>query len=352
MLEIRRISKSFGETPALCAVSFSVAEGEIIAVLGPSGCGKSTLLGVIAGLLVPESGEVRWAGATLTSVPPHRRNFGLMFQDYALFPHRDVFGNVAFGLRQQRKPPAAVRARVAAILEQVGLAGFARRDVNTLSGGEQQRVALARALAPQPRLLMLDEPLGALDRALREQLLPELRRILGALGQTAIYVTHDQEEAFAIADRIIVMRTGEIQQIGTPTEIYARPASAYVARFMGLTNVLVATPERAGGRLGVRLPAAGWQPLANGGRQPPAGHAPINVLLRPTGARISAQGELRGIVTAVSFRGALIHLHLQPEQGPPLLFELPTPEELPRVGAQIRLALPSDAVIWLPETET
>jgi len=352
MLEIQCISKSFGETPALRGVSFSVANGEIIAVLGPSGCGKSTLLGVIAGLLESEGGEVRWDDAALTAVPPHRRNFGYMFQDYALFPHRDVFGNVAFGLQQQRQAPAAVQARVTAILAQVGLADFARRDVNTLSGGEQQRVALARALAPQPRLLMLDEPLGALDRGLREHLLPELRQILQALGQTAIYVTHDQEEAFAIADRIIVMRAGEIQQIGAPTEIYARPSSAYVARFLGLTNILIGTPEVAAEQHGVRLLAAGWQPLANGTRQPPAGHAPISVLLRPTGATITAQGNLHGTVTAVSFRGALIRLHLQPEQGPQLHFELPTPEELPRVGAQIRLALPPDAVIWLPEGET
>ena len=349
MLEIRSLSKSFSETPALREVSFTVANGEIIAVLGPSGCGKSTLLSVIAGLLTPESGEVHWDSAPLTALPPHRRNFGLMFQDYALFPHRDVFGNVAFGLQQQRQPPAIVRSRVTAILEQVRLANFGRRDVNTLSGGEQQRVALARALAPQPRLLMLDEPLGALDRALREQLLHELPQILRALGQTAIYVTHDQEEAFAIADRVIIMRTGEIQQIGTPAEIYARPASAYVARFLGLTNILVAMPEKAGGQLGVRLPAVGWQALANGRRQPPDGHAPISVLLRPTGAKISAHGNLRGTVTGISFRGALIRLQLQPERGPPLRFELPTPAELPPVGTQIRLELSPDAVIWLPE---
>ncbi len=349
MLEIRCVSKSFGETQALREVSFSVANGEILAVLGPSGCGKSTLLAVIAGLLELESGEVHWDGAPLTALPPHVRNFGLMFQDYALFPHRDVFGNVAFGLQQQLLPRAAVRARVSATLEQVGLEDFAQRDVNTLSGGEQQRVALARALAPRPRLLMLDEPLGALDRTLREQLLRELRHLLRAIEQTAIYVTHDQEEAFAIADSVIVMRTGEIQQIGPPADIYARPASAYVARFLGLTNILVATPERAGGRPGVQLPAVGWHPLANGSQQPQDEHTPISVLLRPTGARISAKGNLHGTVISVSFRGALIRLQLQPEQGPPLRFELPTPTELPVVGTHIRLKLPPDAVIWLPE---
>ena len=349
MLEIIRVSKSFDETPALREVSFSVAKGEIIAVLGPSGCGKSTLLNVIAGLLLPETGEVCWDDVPLTDLPTHQRNFGLMFQDYALFPHRDVFGNVAFGLQQQLLPPAVVRARVTAIMEQVGLADFGRRDVNTLSGGEQQRVALARALAPQPRLLMLDEPLSALDRALREELLRELRQILRVLEQTAIYVTHDQEEAYAVADRVIIMRTGEIQQIGAPDEIYAQPASAYVARFLGLTNILIAMPERSDGQLGVWLPAAGWQPLANGRQQPPDDYAPISVLLRPTGAQISEHGTLRGTVTGISFRGALIRLQLQPEQGPPLRFELPTPAEMPRVGTQLRLELPPDAVIWLPE---
>jgi ABC-type Fe3+/spermidine/putrescine transport system ATPase subunit len=350
MLEIQCVSKSFGETQALREVSFSVANGDLLAVLGPSGCGKSTLLAIIAGLLPLESGEVYWDGVPLTAVPPHVRNFGLMFQDYALFPHRDVFGNVAFGLQQQLLPRAAVRARVTATLEQVGLEDFAQRDVNTLSGGEQQRVALARALAPGPRLLMLDEPLGALDRTLREQMLRELLHLLRTTEQTAIYVTHDQEEAFAIADRVIIMRTGEIQQIGPPADIYARPASEYVARFLGLTNILIATPEKAGGQPGVQLPALGWHPLANASQQPQDEHTPISVLLRPTGARMSAQGNLHGTVISVSFRGALIRLQLQPERGPPLSFELPTPPEMPRVGTQLSLELPPDAIISLAKS--
>src|SRR5574341_1906331 len=207
MLELLSITKSFGSTRALDNVSLTVSAGEIVSLLGPSGCGKSTLLAIAAGLETPDEGEVRWAKENLAGVPAHRRRFGLMFQDYALFPHRDVFDNVAFGLRMQNSPGGEIARKVREALALVNLAGFERRDVNTLSGGEAQRVALARALAPRPRLLMLDEPLGALDRALREQLTGELRSLLREFGQTAIYVTHDQQEAFGIADTILVMQS-------------------------------------------------------------------------------------------------------------------------------------------------
>ena len=349
MLEIQCVSKSFDKTAALSEVSFSVAKEEIVAILGTSGCGKSTLLNIIAGLMTAEDGTVCFDGKPITDIPPHQRNFGLMIQDYALFPHRDVFGNVAFGLQQQSLPLTTIQQKVTTILKKVGLTNYSHRDVNTLSGGEQQRVALARALAPQPRLLMLDEPLGSLDRPLREHLLSELSQILRALHQTAIYVTHDQEEAFTIADRIIIMRSGKIKQVGTPNEIYTHPASEYVARFLGMTNIISATPERQNGEIGVQLPAAGWHPLTNFHKQPSGGHAPVSVLLRPTGAIISPQGNLLGKVTGVSFRGSSIRLQLQPTQSPPLIFELPTPDELPQVGTQIRLKLPPDAVTWLPK---
>ena len=350
MLEVIDISKSFSQTRVLHNVSFSVDVGEIFAVLGPSGCGKSTLLGVISGLITQDAGQICWQGISMASILPHRRGFGLMFQNYALFPHRDVFGNVAFGLEMQRLSQSEVRSRVTSSLDRVGLTGFEKRDVNTLSGGEGQRVALARALAPQPRLLMLDEPLGALDRTLQEQLLLELQNILRILHQTAIYVTHDQEEAFAIADRIIVMRAGLVEQIGTPQQIYARPASEFVARFLGMTNILEGSLEKNDGRLGVRF-SFGWYPLApvpsevpHSGRQ--------TFLLRPTGAQLCKRGTLFGTVTGISFRGALYRLQLQLDCGPRLSFDLPTHRGTPNEGSQVQLSLAPEAFLWLPKGET
>ena len=202
-------------------------------MLGPSGSGKSSLLRAVAGLEPDATGRVSWDGTDLTRVPPHRRGFGLMFQDHALFPHRDVEGNVAFGLRMQRLPRAEIEARTGAALALVGLTGFGHRRITELSGGEQQRVALARALAAAPRLLMLDEPLGALDRALRERLVTELRALFVRLGLTSLFVTHDHDEAFALADRLVVMHEGRIEQVGSPVEVWQRPANAFVARFLG-----------------------------------------------------------------------------------------------------------------------
>jgi len=238
MLELIDIFKTYENQPLLSGVSFSVKAGETLCLLGASGSGKSTLLRIIAGLEEPESGQVLWDGADLASVPTHQRKFGLVFQDYALFPHLTVRENVAFGLKMQNLPQDEIRLRVTASLEQVNMGGLANRSVTDLSGGEQQRVALARALVPRPRLLMFDEPLGALDRALRDHLLGELRGILHASGVPAIYVTHDQEEAFAIADRFVLLHDGQIVQEGTPAEVFAHPASGWVASFLGLGNVI------------------------------------------------------------------------------------------------------------------
>jgi len=233
VLTVEGVAVTFGEHTALDGVDLAVPDGALVAVLGPSGSGKSTLLRAIAGLEPLTRGRVAWDGDDLAGVPPHKRRFGLMFQDYALFPHKDVAGNVAFGLRMQGRRPEEVRARVTEVLALVDLTGFEHRSVTTLSGGEQQRVALARALAPEPRLLMLDEPLGALDRTLRERLTTDLEELLHGIGMTSIYVTHDHAEAREIGDQLVVMRAGKIEQMGSPDDVVAHPANEFVASFVG-----------------------------------------------------------------------------------------------------------------------
>jgi len=238
MLEVHHIFKTYEGKPLLNDISFRVDTGETICLLGASGSGKSTLLRIIAGLEESDAGFISLNGTDLTSTPPHLRDFGLVFQDYALFPHLNVNDNVAFGLKMRRMGQDEIRQRVANSLEMVNLTGFEKRQVMDLSGGEQQRVALARALATRPRLLMFDEPLGALDRALREDLLGELRSILHHTQIPAIYVTHDQEEAFTLADRVLILHDGTILREGTPADVWANPESAFVAKFLGLGNVM------------------------------------------------------------------------------------------------------------------
>jgi len=238
MLDVHHIFKTYEGKLLLNDISFNVASDETVCLLGASGSGKSTLLRIIAGLEDPDSGFISFNGQDLTSTPPHLRDFGLVFQDYALFPHLDVNENVAFGLTHsvRRLPREEISQRVASSLEMVNLAELGDRRVTDLSGGEQQRVALARALATRPRLLMFDEPLGALDRTLRESLLNELRSILSQTKIPAIYVTHDQEEAFTIADRVLILHEGKIIRQGTPAEVWANPEFAFVATFLGLGN--------------------------------------------------------------------------------------------------------------------
>ena len=238
LLEVSNVTKQYGDGFAVKRVSLTAERGDIVCLLGPSGCGKTTLLRLIAGLESPDEGTITFDGRELNRVPPRNRGFGLMFQDLALFPHMDVSGNVSFGLRMQNRPKDHVSARVNALLRLVGLDDFRQRKVHELSGGERQRVALVRSLAAEPQLLMLDEPLGALDRALRESLQAQVRGILKALGQTAIYVTHDRDEAFAMADSMVIMEQGEVVQAGTPEELYTAPQSELVARSMGIRNVV------------------------------------------------------------------------------------------------------------------
>jgi thiamine transport system ATP-binding protein len=237
-LSVAGLHVSYDENVALAGIDLSVAGHEIISVLGPSGCGKSTLLRAVAGLLIPDSGAIRWNGQDVTTIAPHARGFGLMFQDHALFPHRSVGENIEFGLRMQHQPPDQRRRRIAEMLDLVGLAAMGDRSIGTLSGGEAQRVALARSLAPAPQLLMLDEPFGSLDRGLRERLTTEVGELLRRVGVTAIHVTHDQDEAFAIADRVVVMQRGQIERIDTPLAIWRDPRTEFVARFLGHDNIV------------------------------------------------------------------------------------------------------------------
>lgn len=240
LLEATGLTLRYDDALVLDDLSFQVDEGEVIALLGPSGCGKTSILRVLAGLEAAEAGQVRFDGALIDHVASHKRGFGFMFQEFALFPHLNVEQNLEFGLRMSGGAKHSRRERVAELLELVGLAGYNERQVHQLSGGERQRVALARSLAPSPKLLMLDEPMGALDRGLRDALLLELREILTSLGQTSIYVTHDQDEAFSLADRVLIMEAGHIRQSGTPESIFAQPADAFVARFIGLGNLIEA----------------------------------------------------------------------------------------------------------------
>src|SRR5215510_12607030 len=239
-LSLRNLSRTFGSTHAVAGVSLDVNQGEFFGLLGPSGCGKTTTLRMIAGLEKPDSGSIEFQGADITNLPPERRGFGMVFQNYALFPHLNVFENVAFGLRARHKSKAEMEERVTSALELVQLPGYGKRAVDELSGGQQQRVAIARAIAIQPALLLFDEPLSNLDVSLREETRSELRELVTRLGLTAVYVTHDQEEAYALCDRISVMVGGRLMQTGEPRELYDHPSDIAVARFLGRNNLIKA----------------------------------------------------------------------------------------------------------------
>ena len=299
-LRVDGLSVAFDGVAVLDGVDLEVAEGEVLVLLGPSGCGKSTLLRAIAGLERPSAGRIFWGDRDLTDVATHERGFGLMFQDHALFPHRDVAGNVEFGLKVAGMPADQRAHRVARALEMVGLEGFGGRRVDTLSGGEAQRVALARSVAAGPRLLMLDEPFGSLDRVLRERLTEDLGVLLRRLGQAVVHVTHDHDEAFALADRIAVLGNGRIDRIGGPAEVWADPGTVHSARCLGHENLVV-------------LDGSGCCPLGR------LGDGPGTVLVRgdrllvgapadgePATAPVSAGrtvGPVSGLVVGTSIRG-------------------------------------------------
>jgi ABC-type Fe3+/spermidine/putrescine transport system ATPase subunit len=366
MLEIRHVSKSFGATPVLHSVSFQAARGEIVCLLGPSGCGKTTLLRIVAGLERADAGQVLFAGRDLIQTPVHQRGFGFMFQEYALFPHRNVTDNVAFGLRMAGLDKAAIQRRVAEMLDLVGLTGYEARRVYELSGGQQQRVALARSLAPRPALLLLDEPLGSLDRTLREELMGELRRILqqapagsnGSSGVTSIYVTHDQQEAFAIADRVVVMNAGRIEQVGPPLAVYRQPASPFVARFLGMHNLLPGQVAAVSPDLLVATPLGNLRC----GRWPAsvASGDSVVVLVRPDAASLAlstareAENLVHGQLRGVSFRGSQVKVTLGYAAGARLIFELPglAADDLPQPGQPLCLTLDPDGLSLLATDKT
>ncbi|MEJ2448270.1 MAG: ABC transporter ATP-binding protein [Anaerolineales bacterium] len=342
-LEIRKITKIYQEEPVLREISFQQNQGEILALLGPSGSGKSTLLEIIAGLVEPDSGDCLWDGESLAGVPPHLREFGLMFQEYVLFPHKNVQENIAFGLKMAGKALPETKTRVKEVLKLVGLAGFEERDVSTLSGGEQQRVALARSLAPEPRLVMLDEPLGALDRTIRERLVGDLKNILNSASQTALYVTHDQEEAFSIADRVVIIGEGTAVQIGTPQEIYYQPGSPYVARFLGMDNFLEGEARQNPSGCLLKTKLGEWQVSRTY-------RGKGLILLRPDQIKIQQDStnqaaSLRGTVRTSTFSGSALQIDLD-VAGTLIHFSLPDPGlNVPQPDEVLSVSFKPDAAL-------
>jgi putative spermidine/putrescine transport system ATP-binding protein len=348
-LELTNVQKRFGDVAAVEDFNLAAERGEFVSFLGPSGCGKTTTLRMIAGFEQPTSGSIVVDGKEITRRPPNRRNVGMVFQSYALFPNMTVANNIGFGLKVRKRPGAAIRKRVDELLELIGLPGRGDRYPWQLSGGQQQRVALARALAIEPQVLLLDEPLSALDAKIRVALRKEIRSIQRQLGITTVYVTHDQEEALSLSDRVVVMSEGRIEQIGTPAEIYNFPATPFVASFVGTLNLLPAQVLDAGtGRLslyGQEIRSA--QPLT-GGRM----NGAVSVALRPESMELGEAGganRLRGPLEDVSFLGSIVRMRVGLGDG--ASFSLDTFNDpnltLPAIGEVVTVSFPREATLVL-----
>ncbi len=336
-LLVEDVAKHFGEVAALDHVSLRVAQGELLTILGPSGSGKTTLLKVIAGFETPDSGRVTVGGVEITSLPPATRDIGMVFQHYALFPHLTVKDNVAFPLEMRKTPRAETDRRVSEALAMVELAGYEGRLPRQLSGGQQQRVALARAIVFKPRLLLLDEPFGALDRKLRETMQLEVRRLQRRLGLTTIFITHDQEEALVLSDRVAVMNRGTIQQAATTTEIYERPANDFVADFVGESNIFHG-----------RVTAPGQVTLDNGTVLHVASDRPVGskvgVLMRPERFAPAGANRFEGEIVEAVYLGTSFKLRLACGEGFELLVRLPARGVPPVAGTRLAVGIDADAI--------
>jgi ABC-type Fe3+/spermidine/putrescine transport system ATPase subunit len=346
---LRALSKIYGPTQVVRNVDLDVAPGEMLALLGPSGCGKTTTLRMIAGLVEPSGGDVLIGGRSVLRVPAHKRDLGMLFQAYGLFPHLTVARNVAFGLEMRRLPTAEIATRVAEALHLVRLEAFAERMPAQLSGGQQQRVALARALVYRPRVLLLDEPFGALDRKLREEMQVELRLLVRRLGLTTIMVTHDQEEALTLADRLAVMERGRLMQVGTGTEVYDRPASRFVADFMGVANLLEGRVVDAAPDL-VQVEVAGGVRLA----AVPPGAPPLKgslaaVAIRPEALALDPAGSIPGTVEQAIFKGQSLDVWVGTPAGRLLVrLDRAALAAAPEPGAPCALRVAPSRAILLP----
>ncbi len=345
-VRLERVRKSFGAVLAVNDVTLGIARGSIFSLLGPSGCGKTTTLRLIAGFEQPDTGEVYIRGQRVTGIPPYRRDFSMVFQSYALFPHLNVAENVAFGLRMRRVPRAQRATAVKEALELVKLGAVADRYPRQLSGGQQQRVALARAIVVKPAVLLLDEPLGALDKMLREEMQVELRSLQERLGITAVFVTHDQEEALTLSDRVAVMRNGVIEQIGAPREIYDRPCNAFVAAFLGASNFLAGTVVGTSGTSIVVETAAGQVPAVASW---PSLGSKVRVAVRPERVRME-RGEGGGLparIRDVVYRGPITHFYLDSAAGPMLCYRQNAGADDWRAGDDVRCTWEPDSGVVL-----
>lgn len=351
-LELDGVSKFYGPVQALEPLDLTVAPGELLSLLGPSGCGKTTTLRIIAGFETPDYGYVRIGGRDVTDLAPNHRHLGMMFQSYGLFPHMTVAENIGFGLRM-RGVNAADRARkVAEMLATVKLGAFGDRMIHQLSGGQQQRVALARSLVTNPSVLLLDEPLGALDKNLREQMQFELRDIQRRLGITTILVTHDQEEALTMSDRIAVMRAGRVVQIGSPFDIYKKPATRFISEFLGTSNILGADLLHKGtdGRAKARLELNGCEVELNDSQTTAQSGERIEIAVRPEAFRLAPQGQgnISGILQDVVFRGSYFACEiLVSGREEPLFVYSQSNEHIPSPGSSIEIAWPRDGAVVL-----